>query len=105
MRMRVGMHLGPFYASTSLGGPHRPGRRRASSGGMLGLCLQLLIWTLQLSLWMLYVSLVVCWWMLKLTWVGGVWLAGAVSSAVRSRQAEQARQRGEAQAAAERAQA
>jgi hypothetical protein len=79
--VRVGIHLGPFYASTSLGGRRRP--RRGSSSGLIGLCIQLMVWTL-------VATAVACYWMLKAMWIGGVWLAGQIGTSVKRRREAQA---------------
>lgn len=94
--MRVGMRLGPFYASTSLGGRRRPGR--SSSSGLIGLCLELAVWAL-------VVSVVVCYFVLKAMWIGGVWLVRTIARSIEARRAEQDRLRRAAEAAAERAHA
>lgn len=86
--MRVGMHLGPFYASTSLGGRRRP--RRSSSGGLIALCIEL-------TVWMLVVSAIACYVVLKAMWLASVWLAGQIAAALQRRREGQA-----AQVAAER---
>jgi hypothetical protein len=89
------MRLGPVHVSMASGRP-----RRRSPGGPVGGYLQLVVLVVRLCVWACVVTAVTCWWLARLAWAGGVWLAGVVAGRRQQRLAvEAARQEAAARAA------